>query len=282
MVANLAKGMLKWKSRTEFDTAANCSFYENLKALPPLASHKKLTRGAIFNSTKYELLQVKEDILSIYDVVNKDINEERNQMQQIEFQLKKSLKKVEHNYKKVLKQRASTSGINGNDCLLSNAEKKLVVLDGELARVDAMVEDIINIFIALNDKLPKKAQLLKNDSINEAHYPLLFDFLRKACPEAIVSATEIIVQEDNLNSSPSEEGELLIESTDNIDGGRELRNNTPDSHSKDDGDIPKYQKFLPPTFSKRSGPSIVTNFENVSADGLTYTKHCLKDTAPLT
>lgn len=282
MVADLTKGILKWKSRTEFATAANCSFYESLRALPPLASHKKLTRGAIFNSTKYELLQVKDDILSIYEVVNKDINEERNQMQQIEFQLKKSLKKVEHNYKKVLKQRASTSGINGNDCLLNNSEKKLVVLDGELARIDAIVEDIVNNFIALDNRLPKKVQLLKNDSINEAHYPLLFDFLRKACPEAIVSAAETIVQEDNLDSSPSEEGELLIGSTDNIDGGSELRNNASDSHLKDGGIIPKYQKFLPPTFSKRSGPSIVTNFENISADGLTYTKHSLKDTASLT
>lgn len=48
-------------------------------------------------------------------------------MQQIELQLKKSLKKVEHSYKNVLKQRASTNCINGNDRLLANAEKNWLV-----------------------------------------------------------------------------------------------------------------------------------------------------------
>ena len=103
MVADLTKGILKWKSKIEFDSVANSPFYEDLKSLPPLASYKKLTQAAIFNSTKYELLQVKKDILSIYEIVSGDIDKERNQMQQIELQLKKSLKKVEHSYKNVLK-----------------------------------------------------------------------------------------------------------------------------------------------------------------------------------
>ncbi|EJS44065.1 vab2p [Saccharomyces arboricola H-6] len=281
MVADLTKGILKWKSRMKFDAIANCPYYDDLKALPPLASHKKLTQAAIFNTTKYELLQVREDIVSIYEVVNKDTNEERNQMQQIELQLKKSLKKVERNYKSVLKQRASTSGVNGNDCLLINTEKKIDLLNGELTLVDSIVEDIVNSFIALDANLPKKAQLLKSDSINEAHYPLLFAFLYKACPEAIVPVTEASDQGDDLGASLLEHNELPRGSINSSDTRSELQNDSSVPLLNGDA-MPRFQKFLPPTFNKRSGPSIETNFENVSADGLMCTKYSLRDSISLT
>lgn len=282
MVADLTKGILKWKSKIEFDAVANSSFYQDLKDLPPLASHRKLTQAAIFSSTKYELLQVKEDILFIYEVVKKDTDEECNQMQQIEFHLKKSLKKVEHSYKSVSKQRASTGGINGNDCLLISAEKKICSLNEELARIDGIVKDIVSNFIALDANLPKKGQLLKNNSINEAHYPLLFDFLHIACPGATVIATEASVQGDDFTSSTSKHDESRKESVNTADGMNELRSDSFAFRPNHDGNVSSFKKFLPPTIKKRSGPSIETNFENVSADGLIHAKSSLKNSISLT
>lgn len=282
MVADLTKGILKWKSRIEFDAVGSSSYYEELKGLPPLASHKKLTQAAIFNSTKYELLQVKKDILSIYEVVSRDIDEERNQMQQIELQLKKSLKKVEHSYKNVLKQRASTNCINGNDRLLANAEKKIGSLNEELACVNDIVSDIVNNLTALNANLPKKAQLLKDDSINVAHYPLLFDFLHKSFPKSIIATSEASIHE---NASPSpllEHDELPAESINSFYGENELQSDSLAPLQTHDDNISSCKKILPPKFNTTSGPSIETNFENISADGLTYTKCSLKNSISLT
>lgn len=277
MVADLTKGILKRKSKIEFDAVANSPFYEDLKGLPPLASHKKLTQAAIFNSTKYELLQVKKDILSIYEIVSGDIDEERNQMQQIELQLKKSLKKVEHSYKNVLKQRVSTNCINGNDRLLTNAEKKIGSLNEELACVDGIVLDIVNNFVALDANLPKKAQLLKDDSINEAHYPLLFEFLHKT-----IIASEANVQENGSLSSLLEHDEVRSESINTCCEESEPQSDSFAPLQTHNDNASSSQKFLPPKFNTRSGPSIETNFENISADGLTYAKSSLKNSIPLT
>ncbi|CAI4038461.1 hypothetical protein SMKI_05G0720 [Saccharomyces mikatae IFO 1815] len=291
MVADLTKSILKWKPKIEFDAVASSSFYEDLKGLPPLSSHKKLTQAAIFNSTKHELLQVKKDILSIYQVVSKDIDEECNQMQLIELQLKKSLRKVEHIYRNVSKQRASTNCINGNDRLLTNAKKKIDSLNERLTSIDGTVTDIVNSFVALDANLPKKAQLLKNDSINEAHYPLLFDFLRKLSPNPIVAAGEADEtgatgatggQEDDLSSSFLEQDELRTDNLNTYGGKCESRNDSLAPFQFHNGNSSNSIRFLPPTINKRSGPSIETNFENISADGLTYTKHPLENSMSLT
>ncbi|EGA83179.1 Vab2p [Saccharomyces cerevisiae VL3] len=254
MVADLTKGILKWKSRIEFDAVGSSSYYEELKGLPPLASHKKLTQAAIFNSTKYELLQVKKDILSIYEVVSRDIDEERNQMQQIELQLKKSLKKVEHSYKNVLKQRASTNCINGNDRLLANAEKKIGSLNEELACVNDIVSDIVNNLTALNANLPKKAQLLKDDSINVAHYPLLFDFLHKSCPKSIIATSEASIHE---NASPSpllEHDELPAESINSFYGENELQSDSLAPLQTHDDNISSCKKNTTPKIQHNKWP----------------------------
>ncbi|SCV05975.1 LANO_0H19306g1_1 [Lachancea nothofagi CBS 11611] len=175
----------------KFHAIKQSRYFEALKQLPSLVSSQQLTHDAIFREVLVEFKQVKQDLVSINDLVLKDITLELAQTSKIESQLKVSLRKLHHHYKKVYKKRvvnesAALSESESCTAIITEIQESLVALKQQ--------SEVLAQKIAEKDnELPRKNRLLNDQVFNKRHYPLLFDAINKTahpCGSASDEETE--------------------------------------------------------------------------------------------
>ncbi|SCU84197.1 LAFA_0D08724g1_1 [Lachancea sp. 'fantastica'] len=166
------------KRRThEFQTIKNSEFYDSIKHLPELTPSKQLTQEATFREVQAELNQVKADVVRIDTLVESDISLERAQTSKIEVQLKSSLRRLNHYYKKVERareKRGRVADTEQQDCLLRISE-----LETTRLQLRDQVELVIQKIEKKENELPQKNRLLNELSFNKRHYPLLHELLAR-------------------------------------------------------------------------------------------------------
>ncbi|CEP60393.1 Vab2p LALA0_S01e09736g [Lachancea lanzarotensis] len=164
------------KRRThEFRTIKSSEFFHAIKQLPELTPSKQLTHEATFREVQAEFNQVRADIVRIDTLVEKDISLERAQTSQIELQLKSSVGRLNHHYKKVERireRRERTAEAEQRECIgmISELENTQVLLQEQ-------VELVLHKVAKKESELPVKHRLLNELSFNKRHYPLLHELL---------------------------------------------------------------------------------------------------------
>ncbi|CCE64736.1 hypothetical protein TPHA_0I02320 [Tetrapisispora phaffii CBS 4417] len=150
--------------------------YKELKSIPQINLSKRLKLNNIFSEVAPEIKNVQNDIISIHSIIQKDIEMESNQINTVESQLKESLKKIRSLYRRTNEHRScsddATFKPNKFFQKVENLEKTVDSLDSDIHKI---IENLLNIDL----KLSTKSKTLTKDSINNQHYPLLFEIIEK-------------------------------------------------------------------------------------------------------
>ncbi|SCU94598.1 LAME_0F08108g1_1 [Lachancea meyersii CBS 8951] len=178
-----------------FRTIKHSKFYKSLKHLPELASSKQLTHDAIFREVQAEFRQVKSDVASIESWVAKDLSLETSQMSKIELKLKSSLKRFNHQYKKISRRRAareSQAQSQSDECT-----KTIAVLENDLRLLHEQADSFMRKVASKESELPAKYRLLNKLSFNKRHYPLLHELLESLSPMPVSPEDQLTRSSDN-------------------------------------------------------------------------------------
>ncbi|GAV53899.1 hypothetical protein ZYGR_0AK04010 [Zygosaccharomyces rouxii] len=244
------------RKRYIFKTIENDKSYEELRETPVIPSHRQLLEGSIFDAVGPNFKQLKEDISSLYSVIERDVSNENRQIGLVELQLKKSLKRVNHAYNEVAVERGQNNAASYNSRLLGNFFDKEDKVQNSVNEIDTLVCGILNNIVQIDHKFPEKSQMLKEDLVNKQHYPLLFQLLNEKFPKAISplstpltplppqTVSPEVLEERSLPWGPTYDKTEMIAQPQN-------KNKT---------------QFMPPSLRKKiCTPSTSTNFENINA-----------------
>lgn len=272
------------RTRYRFSRIDGGEAFEELKRLSPIPSHKQLTLRSIYDALEEEVNQVKNDINGVYQAVRNDINLENEQMETVEHQLKKSVRKVNHIYDKVLANRTENDDTSRGkmiERLLGDVDK----IDGSFKEVDNTVDSILSMFSQIDAKIPQQNRLLNGQVFNEQHYPLLFGLIRQkfgdqfliheeeACfesPETFEGPEHVQVPESDVGQSQSRSTSSMI-SDSQVEPTEEVSNLITRYRISQAAKAtpPKANDtFLPPSLRKASVPSTKTTFETITAEQL--------------
>lgn len=177
---------MKKRVNYSFKTIENGSAYEELKLLNMIPSHKQLVLGSVLNAVDMELSQVKRGLLAVYDVMEKDIDIENEQMNKVELQLKKSFKKVDHIYRKTVESRRENE-VYESSKIIDNFRKSVGNLDETTNDLDATIGIILENMSKVDSRFPEKSRLLNDQVFNKQHYPLSYQLMRKKCPRVFMN-----------------------------------------------------------------------------------------------
>lgn len=223
------------RNKYNFRTIEPGKAYEELRRISVIPSHKHLLEESIFNAVSPNFMQLKEDISSLYDVIERDVVMENRQIALVELQLTKSLKKVNHAYRKVLIEREQNKNATHYsrmwESFVSGEDKVQVSLD----EIEKSVSDILDNIMAVDSRFPKKNQMLSEDVFSKQHYPILFQLINDRCHKSAL---------------PQPEEETSI---------RDHNVSTVSTLRQSEG------QFLPPTLRKTCPPSTSTTVANIRA-----------------
>ncbi|CAR27906.1 hypothetical protein ZYGR_0N03930 [Zygosaccharomyces rouxii] len=244
------------RKKFTFKTIENDKSYNELKELPVIPSHRQLLEGSIFDAVGPNFKQLKEDISSLYSVIERDVSNENRQIGLVELQLKKSLKRVNHAYNEVAVERDQNRAASYNSRLLGNFFDKEDNVQNSVNEIDVLVSGILSNIVQIDNKFPKKSQMLKEDLVNKQHYPLLFQLLNEKFPKVSspLSTPSIPLPPQSIPSQNSLERSSPKES----------------SHDETETATPPQNKiktqFMPPTLRRKiCAPSTSTTLENINA-----------------
>ncbi|QLQ81598.1 hypothetical protein HG537_0F03590 [Torulaspora globosa] len=263
------------RDRFSFSKIEGGEAFNELKRLSSIPNHKQLTLRSIYEALEGEIGQVKEDINCIYRAVTNDINLEKEQTETVEHQLKKSARKVNHMYEKVLVNRSQNNSSIGTS-MLQKLSDDVDNANSSLEEIDNTVDSILSIFSQIDSKIPQKNQLLNGHGFNEQHYPLLFGLMHQKFGDQLVAHQE---------ESSSDEPETVPSLTENRTGTAGPRPTSPlMSHAQIEPTesvsdlIRKYRisqgargrssnaddTYLPPSLRRISAPSTQTTLETIT------------------
>lgn len=172
---------LKMKSKRSFKPIKSSNSYKQLDQLQNLPSSTNLRQDRLFGIVSHELKQVTSDVIKINNNILSEIDTELQQCEELHRKLKRSSEKIDEAYSSLIKQRGKyDSYFNKNLNLFHVTTTKT---DSNLILIKNITEEIISNFNQTNNSLPEKEQLIKAHTLNEQHYPLLFELLRKSFPE---------------------------------------------------------------------------------------------------
>lgn len=155
--------------------------FKALNSLPPLTPSQHLTQDAIFKVVGEEIKQVKLDIATINEIVLEDIRTESSQTDQINRQLKSSLKKIDHSYSRTLKlrERYDHEIEEQTNALTSRLE----FVETSLFSLKNNTSQIIDSILRIDSELPTKNRSINEQLFNQKHYPLLFQCIHDKYPK---------------------------------------------------------------------------------------------------
>lgn len=240
------------RERFAFKTIEHDKSFEDLKEIPVIPSHRRLLEGSIFNAVGPNFKQLKEDVSSLYSVIQRDVSNENRQIGLVELQLKKSLKRVNHAYNEASVERDQNRAASYNSKLLGNFFDKEDKVQDSVNKIDTLVDDILNNIVQIDQKFPEKSQMLKEDLVSKQHYPLLFQLLSEKFPKespplstsSVPPASQLQASpKDSPKEPPSEKSEMMA-----------LRKNRSET------------QFMPPSLRKQiCTPSTSATLENINA-----------------
>ncbi|QLL33986.1 hypothetical protein HG536_0F03110 [Torulaspora globosa] len=250
--------------------------FDELKRLSSIPNHKQLTLQSIYEALEGEISQVKEDINCVYQAVRNDINLENEQMETVGHQLKKSAKKVNHMYDKVLASRSQNNNSIGAS-MLQKLSDDVENVASALKGIDNTVDSILTIFSQIDSRIPQKNRLLNGHGFNEQHYPLLFGLMHQKFGDRLVTQ-----QEESGSDKPES-----IQLTENRTGAASPRSTSPTMSRAQlepteivSDLITKYRisqaakrtstkaddSYLPPSLRRITAPSTKTTLETITAE----------------
>lgn len=275
----------KRRARQWFNSIESGTAYEELRQLTSMPSHGQLLLNSIFDAVEPELTQAKRDIISVYEIVEKDIEVESHQMEMVELQLKRSLKKVDRMYTKVLNSRAqnqefpSSSKVINDFCCCVQRNYKFT------NDIDATIHNVLINISKVDASLPKKSRLLNEEQFNEKHYPLLFDLMHEKFPEIFSKQTLVEHSEPEIQEhleetqitakSESSSSRLSSEATEAKEDHIEVATGVEDiitkyriSQSRKAAVTTTENVYLPPSLRRTRSPSTSTTLKNISASDI--------------
>ncbi|AQZ18180.1 VAB2 (YEL005C) [Zygosaccharomyces parabailii] len=224
------------KNRYTFRTIEDAKAYEELKRISIIPNHKQLLEDSIFNAVGINFRQLREDIGSLYSVVERDIAIENRQIGLVELQLKNSLKRVKHAYNKVLIERDQNKSANYSSRMWEGFVEREDNVQNSVGDIENSINDILRNIIAADLRFPKKSQVLNEDVFNKQHYPILFQLMS-----------------DRMCKNPSTQPK--------DDSQREC-------HDVNNKNTKGEAQFIPPTLRKTCPPSTSTTLENISVTNI--------------
>lgn len=280
----------KRRTRQLFNSIENGNAYEELKQLTSMPSHRQLLLNSIFAAVEPELTQAKRDIIFVYEMVEKDIEVESHQMETVELQLKKSLKKVDRMYTKVLNSRAQNQGFASSSKVIDNYCSCVQKLHKFTNDIDATIHNVLINISKVDASLPKKSRLLNEEQFNEKHYPLLFDLMHEEFPQifskqSLVEHPEPEIQENREESQITSNSNSRSASSRLSSGGTGPKEDRLEQATGVEDIITRYRisqsrnrvkaavttaenVYLPPSLRRTSSPSTSTTFKNISASDI--------------
>lgn len=259
----------------KFQSIIDSDAFRRLRSIDSVPNYKTLSWNSIFDASKEELDNVKKDIINSYAVVQKDVADETKQMELLEQHLKNSVKKVNYIYSSTLKTRKHNRGYEHSSKILDKLIHGVDALERNMETLTKNMDDIVECLVKTDSKLPTRSQLLSIDSLNQRHYPLLFDMIKRKYPDNFVKkSTKKLVKGAQLDKeSKSEipivsgpEFPLTLASEDEVRGQQENQNShSPFTKAKCSSNELKRLNFVLPSFRRTSSPSIFANSENVNA-----------------
>lgn len=244
------------RKRFTFKTIENDKYFEEIKEIPVIPNHRQLLEGSIFNAVQPDFKRLKEDISSLYSVIERDISNENRQIGLVELQLKKSLKRVNHAYNEAAVERNQNKAASYNSRLLGNFFAKEDKVQNSINEIDTLISGLLTNIVQIDHKFPEKSQMLKENLVNEQHYPLLFQLLSEKFPKVStsLSTSPIPLPPKAVSTqSPQERSSLIRPTYDKI----ETISLPP---NKD-----KTQFMLPSLRRKNCAPSTSTTLQNINA-----------------
>lgn len=266
---------MRKRARYSFVSVANENTYKELRQLNRLPSNKRLVQNSIFYAVNKELLQVKEGVRAVYDVIAKDTELEDEQMNNVEIQLKKSLKKVRRIYKKTQEYRSENEKYEASD-LIDSAAIGLNSLDETARRLEVTIDRIVDKMTQIDATFPEKNRLLSEEIFNQHHYPLFFEHMRVKCPQVLKKRplgnefySRALTSEGPFFCSPNtnaNDPSLRSEDEQIAESIEETISRYRRTKTKEHGTsfASKFDAFIPPTLREASLPVISTTFETVS------------------
>lgn len=249
------------RTRFSFKTIENDKAYEELKKIPIIPSHRQLLEGSIFDAVSPNFKQLKDDISSLYSVVEKDVSNENRQIGLVELQLKKLLKRVNHAYNEITVDRDQNRAASYNSKLLGTFIDKEDKTQSLVNNIDGLIGDILNNIIKIDLRFPKKSQMLNEDLVNKQHYPLLFQLLNEKFPKSTPSLSTAPSSSSPPQSAPLEDPQEENSRMEPVDD--QMKVSTSSSSSK-----PGIQLMIPTLRKKTSLPSTSTTLENINASDI--------------
>lgn len=187
MLATVIGQTIKRNSGFEFNSIENSYAYQELQNLQFKNLSKKLKLSDIFNKVEPEIRNVQNDVGSVYSIIQHDIDAELNQIDVVELQLKKSLKKINYSHSSSTESRSKSQTNTGNNnpqtkpnIFIKNVDNLEKSINGLKIKVDKVMTNLIEI----DSQFPTKYQSLTEEIINKQHYPLLFELIQNKHPEA--------------------------------------------------------------------------------------------------
>ena len=144
------------KNRYTFRTIEDAKAYEELKRISIIPNHKQLLEDSIFNAVGINFRQLREDIGSLYSVVERDIAIENRQIGLVELQLKNSLKRVKHAYNKVLIERDQNKSANYSSRMWEGFVEREDNVQNSVGDIENSINDILRNIIAADLRFPKE------------------------------------------------------------------------------------------------------------------------------
>ena len=284
----------------QFKIIQNSDPFVSLQKDIIIPKHNEIVYSAIFQYTKPELDQVKNDVLRIFNTISKDVFLEMKQNELLDSKLKKTYKHLRHTYKKVsdLRTKNAKYPLKTNNVVYSKhlnfLDKSVNKCENELSDVKWMSDNIIENIITINNKFIKDGAepVLSLDNLNEQQYPILFKILKERHPEVttqriknrskqtLINEAEIIHLENNhlLNevcsnsipfSSKSEETQITLKNTEDSNADKNSNgmdygvNQTKFSTTFSNMILPP---LIPLYLHKKSVPSTFTTLQNINGE----------------
>lgn len=262
------------RTRYNFERIEGGEAFDELRRLSTIPSHKRLTLRAIHEALEDEINQVKDDISGIYRAIRNDIKLESGQMERVEHQLRKSMRKVDQIYDKIQTQRIENQDFKFNSRLVESFMSKVENMSSLCTEIDDTVDHIVTAFSQVDSRIPQKSRLFNGHLVNEQHYPLLFGLMRQKfgdqlatdVEESGLNDIELRASESETQSSSSSHTSLSnFEPTEVIN---DLIARHRASQAAKDSSAEASEAYLPPTLRKVSAPSTKITFETISAEQL--------------